>query len=95
MRRYLGWLLVVACGGVLQSAAVAQNSTANPVGRALEEEVKRAMEFGAVLLEYRFLKREIGIRVARPRIPAARILAVQTLPTSSPWRRSSDPGPSP
>jgi len=44
MKRYLGWLLVVACGGVLQQAAVAQNTTANPVGRALEEEVKRAME---------------------------------------------------
>jgi TldD protein len=43
MKRYLGWLLVVACGGMLQQAAVAQNSTANPVGRALEEEVKRAM----------------------------------------------------
>jgi len=44
MKRYLGWLLVVACGGMLQQAAVAQNSTANPIGRALEEEVKRAMD---------------------------------------------------
>jgi TldD protein len=44
MKRYLGWLLVVACGGMLQQAAVAQNSTANAVGRALEEEAKRAMD---------------------------------------------------
>lgn len=44
MKRYLGWLLVVACGGLVQQAAVAQNPAANPVGRALEEEVKRAMD---------------------------------------------------
>lgn len=43
MKRYLGWLLVVACGGVLQQAAVAQNPT-SAIGRALEEEIKRAMQ---------------------------------------------------
>src|SRR6185436_2572434 len=44
MKRYLGWLLVIACGGVLQQTVVAQTPAANPVGRALEEEVKRAMD---------------------------------------------------
>jgi TldD protein len=43
MKRYLGWLLVVACGGVLQQAAVAQNPT-TAIGRALDEEIKRAMQ---------------------------------------------------
>src|SRR5688572_4911969 len=43
MRRYLGWLLVLTCGGWLQQAAVAQSAPADPVQRALEEEVKRAM----------------------------------------------------
>jgi predicted Zn-dependent protease len=44
MKRYLSWLLLAACGGLLQQAAVAQGEAANPVGRALEEEIKRAME---------------------------------------------------
>jgi hypothetical protein len=43
MKRYLGWLLVVACGGVLQQAAVAQNPT-SAIGQALDEEIKRAMQ---------------------------------------------------
>jgi predicted Zn-dependent protease len=42
MRRYLGWLLVLTCGGWLQQAA-GQSAPADPVQRALEEEIKRAM----------------------------------------------------
>ena len=41
MKRYLGLLLVLTCGGWLQEPAVAQS--ADPVQRALEDEVKRAM----------------------------------------------------
>ena len=43
MRRYLGWLLVLTCGGWLQQAAAAQSAPADSVQRALEDEVKRAM----------------------------------------------------
>jgi TldD protein len=43
MKRYLGWLLVVACGGVLQQATLAQTPT-SAIGRALDEEIKRAMQ---------------------------------------------------
>lgn len=42
MKRYLGCLLVLTCGGVLQQAA-AQSTAASPVQRAIEEEMKRAM----------------------------------------------------
>jgi predicted Zn-dependent protease len=42
MKRYLGWLLVLTCGGLCQLPAAAQ-STSDPVQRALEDEVKRAM----------------------------------------------------
>ena len=40
MKRYLGWLLVLTCGGLLQQPAAAQS--VDPVQRALEDEVKRA-----------------------------------------------------
>src|SRR5688572_10301452 len=43
MKRYLGWLLVLTCGGWLHQAAAAQSAPADPVQRALEDEVKRAM----------------------------------------------------
>jgi len=43
MKRYLGWLLVLTCGGWLQQSASAQTTPADPVQRALEEELKRAM----------------------------------------------------
>jgi TldD protein len=43
MRRYLGWLLVLTCGGLLHQAAAAQSAPADPVQRALDEEIKRAM----------------------------------------------------
>jgi predicted Zn-dependent protease len=43
MKRYLGWLLVLTCGGLLQQPAVAQTTPSDPVQRALEEELKRAM----------------------------------------------------
>jgi predicted Zn-dependent protease len=43
MKRYLGWLLALTCGGLLQQVAAAQSSPADPVQRALEDEVKRAM----------------------------------------------------
>ena len=43
MKRYLGWLLALTCGGMLQQVAAAQSSPADPVQRALEDEVKRAM----------------------------------------------------
>ena len=42
MKRYLGWLLVLTCGGLCQLPATAQ-TPADPVQRALEEEAKRAM----------------------------------------------------
>jgi predicted Zn-dependent protease len=42
MKRYLGLLLALTCGGWLQPQAAAQ--TADPVQRALEDEAKRAME---------------------------------------------------
>ena len=42
MKRYLGWLLVLTCGGLCQLPATAQTPT-DPVQRALEEEAKRAM----------------------------------------------------
>ena len=42
MKRYLGWLLVLTCGGLWQLPAAAQTPT-DPVQRALEDEVKRAM----------------------------------------------------
>src|SRR5262245_11918428 len=42
MKRYLGWLLVLTCGGLLPLPATAQTPT-DPVQRALEDEVKRAM----------------------------------------------------
>jgi len=42
MKRYLGWLLVLTCGGMLQEAA-AQSASTDPVQRALEDEAKRAM----------------------------------------------------
>jgi len=44
MKRYFGWLLALTCTGVLQYAGAVQTPDANPVGRALEEEVKRAMD---------------------------------------------------
>ena len=43
MKRYLGWLLVLTCGGLCQLPAAAQIAPADPVQRALEDEVKRAM----------------------------------------------------
>ena len=43
MKRYLGLLLVLTCGGWLQQAASAQGAPADPVQRALDDEVKRAM----------------------------------------------------
>jgi TldD protein len=43
MKRTLGWLLVLTCGGWLQQAAAAQSASVDPVQRALEDEVKRAM----------------------------------------------------
>jgi hypothetical protein len=43
MKRTLGWLLVLTCGGWLQQAAAAQSAPVDPVQRALEDEVKRAM----------------------------------------------------
>jgi predicted Zn-dependent protease len=43
MKRYLGWLVVLICSGTLQQAAVGQNTAANTVGRAIEEEMQRAM----------------------------------------------------
>ena len=43
MKRYLGLLLVLTCGGWLQQSASAQTTPADPVQRALEEELKRAM----------------------------------------------------
>jgi predicted Zn-dependent protease len=43
MKRTLGWLLVLTCGGWLQQAAAAQTAPVDPVQRALEDEVKRAM----------------------------------------------------
>ena len=42
MKRYLGWLLVLTCGGMLHGA-MAQSTPTDPVQRALEEEVRRAM----------------------------------------------------
>jgi len=42
MKRTLGWLLVLTCGGWLQQAA-AQSAPVDPIQRALEDEVKRAM----------------------------------------------------
>src|SRR5688572_15570004 len=43
MKRYLGWLLVLTCGGWLHQATAAQTAPADPVQRALEEEIKRSM----------------------------------------------------
>src|SRR5262245_65262592 len=43
MKRYLGWLLVLTCGGLCQLPAAAQTAPTDPVQRALEDEVKRAM----------------------------------------------------
>ena len=43
MKRTLGWLLVLTCGGWLQQAAAAQSASVDPIQRALEDEVKRAM----------------------------------------------------
>jgi predicted Zn-dependent protease len=43
MKRYLNWFMVVAAGLVVQQSVVAQVAAVNPVGRALEDEVKRAM----------------------------------------------------
>src|SRR5215510_15629447 len=43
MKRYLGLLLVLTCGGWLQQPASAQTTPSDPVQRALEEEIKRAM----------------------------------------------------
>src|SRR5262245_47574364 len=42
MKRYLGWLLVLTCGGLCQLPAAAQTA-ADPVQKALEDEAKRAM----------------------------------------------------
>jgi predicted Zn-dependent protease len=44
MKRYFGWLVVLICGGVLQQAAVGQSTAGSAVGRAIEEEMKRAMD---------------------------------------------------
>src|SRR5688572_22311519 len=44
MKRYVSWLVVLVCSGLWQQAAVGQNSAASPVARALEEEIKRAMD---------------------------------------------------
>ena len=43
MKRHLGWLLVLTCSGLLQQAAAAQNASGDPIQRALQEEIKRAM----------------------------------------------------
>lgn len=43
MKRYFGWVVVLISSGLWQQAVSGQ-ATANPVGRALEEEIKRAME---------------------------------------------------
>jgi TldD protein len=43
MKRTLGWLLVLTCGGWLQQAAAAQSAPVDPIQRALEDEAKRAM----------------------------------------------------